>query len=96
MEFHFQSCVCRYHEYGEQWTTFLGEQLTCQCEVGNVTDQYAVSVKKDNGKTVGHMLNKISSMFLQHGFIITVTVTGRQIGWNIWYLRDIESRVCSN
>ena len=67
MEFHFQSCVRGYHEYGEQWTTFLGEQLTCP----NVMDQYAVSVKKDSSETVGQVLKKISricSMFLQHSF----------------------------
>ena len=88
MEFHFQSCVCGYHEYREQCTNFLGEQLTCQFEVSNVTDRYAVAVRKDSGKTVGHVLKKIfriCSVFLQHGFIITVTVTGRPISWNIWH-----------
>ena len=78
---------------------FLGERLTCQYEIGNVTDQYAVTVKKDNGKTVGHVLKKIlitCSMFLKHGFVITTTITGRQITWNIRHLRDFESRVCSN
>ena len=84
MEFHFQSCVRGYHEYGEHWTAFLGEQLTCQHEVGNVTDRYAVAVKKDSGKTVGHVLkiSRIRSMFLQYGFIITATVTGHWISWN--------------
>ena len=59
MEFHFQSCVHGYHEYGKHWTAFLREQLTCQREVGNVTDQYAITDKKDISETVGHML-KIS------------------------------------
>ena len=57
---------------------FYGEQLTCQREVGNITDRYAVTAKKDSGETVGHVLKKISricSMFLRHGFIITATIT---------------------
>ena len=31
MEFHLQ-CVHEYHVYGEHWTAFLGEELTCQQE----------------------------------------------------------------
>ena len=65
---------------------FLREQRICQCEIGNVTDRYAVTVKKDNGKTVGHVQKKIlrtCSMPLQHGFVISATVTDRQISWNI-------------
>ena len=50
MEFHFQLCVHGYHEYGEQWTAFLGEQLTCQHEVGNVTDRYAVQALRRDFK----------------------------------------------
>ena len=87
MEFRFQSCVCGYHDCGEQWTTFLGEQLTYQCKVDNVTNCY--TVKKDSSKTVGYVLKKIPricSMFLQHGFIITATVTSHWISWNIWHL----------
>ena len=53
MEFCLQSYVRGYHEYGEHWTTFLGEQLTCQREVGNVTDQYAVAVKRTVAKLLG-------------------------------------------
>ena len=80
MEFCLQSCVRGYDEYGEYCTTFLGEQLACQRQVGKVIDRYAVAVKKDSSETVGHVLKKISricSMLLQHGFIITATVTGR-------------------
>ena len=98
MEFHPKSCIRGYHEYGEQWDAFLGEQLICQCKVDNVTERYAVNVKKDSSKTVGHMLKKISrvsSAFLQHGFIITATVSGHQINWNIWHLRDFEYRACT-
>ena len=93
MEFCLQSCVRGYHEYGEHWTTFLGEQLTCQRKVGNVTDRYAVAVKKDSSETVGHVLKKISRMrciLIQHNFIIAATVTARRINWNIRHLQDFE------
>ena len=46
MEFCLQSCVHGYHVYGECWTVSLGEELTCQWEIGNVLDRYAVAVKK--------------------------------------------------
>ena len=46
MEFHLQSCVRRYHVYGECWTAFLGEEQTCQREIKNVVDRYAVAVKR--------------------------------------------------
>ena len=46
MKFYLQSSVHGYHEYGEHWTAFLGEHLTCQHRVDNVTDRYAaVTVK---------------------------------------------------
>ena len=93
MEFCLQSYVRGYHEYGEHWIAFLEEQLTCQREVGNVTDRYAVAVKKDSSETVGHVLKKISrmrSMLLQHNFIITDTVTARWINWIIRHLQDFK------
>ena len=83
MEFNLQSCVRRYHVYGECWTAFffLGEELTCQREIKNVVDRYAVAVKKDTGETVDHIPKKISricSSFLQHGGLITAMVTGHR------------------
>ena len=83
MEFCFQTCVHGYHVYGEHWTAFLGEQLICQREVGNVANQYAVAVKKDSSEAVEYVPKKISrirSMFLQHSIIITVT--GHQRYWS--------------
>ena len=70
MEFCIQSCVRGFHVYGEHWTAFVGEELTCQRERGNVVDRYAVAVEKATGETVGHVPKKISricSSFLQHG-----------------------------
>jgi len=57
----------------------LGKQLTCEHEMGNMVDRYAVAVKKDSGKTVGHVPRKISRMcstILELGVQITATVTG--------------------
>ena len=53
MEFRVQSCVRGFHVYGEHWTAFVGEELTCQREIGNVVDRYAVAVEKATGETVG-------------------------------------------
>ena len=79
MEFRVQSCVRGFHVYGEHWTAFVGEELTCQREIGNVVDRYAVAVEKATGETVGHVPKKISricSSFLQCGGTITAIVTG--------------------
>ena len=53
MEFCLQSYVHGYHEYGEHWIAFFEEQLTCQREVGNVADRYAVAVKRTAVKLLG-------------------------------------------
>jgi len=55
MELVIPSCICGYHVYGEVWTAVLGQQLLCECEVGNVVDQYAIAVKNDTGITVEHL-----------------------------------------
>ena len=79
MEFHVQSCVRGFHVYGEHWTAFVGEELTCWQEIGNVVDRYAVTVEKATGETVGHMLKNISrirSLFLRYDGTSTAVVTG--------------------
>ena len=61
------SCIRGYHVYGEIWTAVLNEQLSCEREIGNVVDRYAVAAKNDSGITVGHVPRKISricSIFL--------------------------------
>ena len=60
MEFILPSCVREYHVYGEDWIGVLGEELSCEREIGNVVNRYAVAVRKDSGETVGHMPKKIS------------------------------------
>ena len=47
-----------YHIYKDIWTTVCGEELQCQCEVGNVHDLYAVSIMQC-GTIVGHVSWKI-------------------------------------
>ena len=80
MEFPIQLCIRDFHIYGEHWTAFVGEELTCQRERGNVVDRYAVAVEKATGETVGHVpkISRICSSFLQHGGTITAIVTGRR------------------
>ena len=82
MELVWPSCICGYHVNGENWTAVLGEELNCEREIGNVVDRYAVVVKKpDMGETVGHLPKRISRMcssFLQQGYALTATVTGRR------------------
>ena len=48
-----------YHVYGE---VILGEELTCEREIGNMVDRYAIAVKNDGGQIVGHVPRKISRM----------------------------------
>ena len=81
MEIHQDSCIRGYHVYNEIWTAVLGEVLLTQRELHNVTDRYAVAVKKHSGETVGHLPRKISrlcSMFIGQGGDITCVVTGNR------------------
>ena len=56
MEFHMDSCTRGYHVYKEVWTAVFGEELYTEREFSNVVDCYAVTVMKDSGETVGHLL----------------------------------------
>ena len=64
--------------YGEDRIAVLGEELVCEQEIGNVVDCYAIAVKKNSGKTVGHVpkISQMCSSFLQQGYVLTATVTG--------------------
>ena len=69
------SCVCSYHIYRNVWNVVI-EELKCERELDNVSDRYAVAVKKD-----GHLPQNISracSLFLRRGNFITCRVTGRR------------------
>ena len=44
-----------------------------------MVDHYAIAVKKDSGKTVGHVpkISRMCSSFLQQRYVLRATVTGR-------------------
>ena len=66
--FRLDSVVRRHHVYKNIWSSMLGEELQCICEMGNVHDLYA----KTGTGTVGHLPKKISMpchLFLRKGEI---------------------------
>ena len=44
------SVVRRHHVYKEIWTSFIGKELSCKGEVGNIHDMYAVTVMKKGAR----------------------------------------------
>ena len=69
-----ESMIRGYHKYKLIWNNpVVGEDLLCECEVGNPHDTHAVAVKKvidGNLTMVGHIPQRISSIcsiFLRHG-----------------------------
>ena len=81
MELRQDSCIRGYHVYNKIYTAVLGEVLETKRELHNVTDCYAVAVKKHSGETVGHLPRKISrlcSMFMDQGGDITCVIIGNR------------------
>ena len=69
--------MCGYHIYKTVWDAVIGEELQCERELDNVSDRYAVAVKKD-GTIIGHLPRNISrtySLFLRRENFITCRVT---------------------
>ena len=61
MEIHeVESCVRGFDVYGDIWTPSTGERLTCERDIGNPNDTYAVAIKK-GAEVVGHVPRKISA-----------------------------------
>ena len=64
--FSIDSMIRGYHEYILIWNNpIVGEELDCECELGNSHDPYAVAVKKIIGgeaKVVGHVPRSISAI----------------------------------
>jgi len=59
-----------YHVYKEIWSSVLGKELQCFCEIGNIHDLYAVKVVKTGTGTIGHLPKEISTLchlFLRKG-----------------------------
>ena len=74
-----ESVVRGCHVYKEIWSSVLGEELQCICEIGNVHDLYAVKVVKTGIGTVGHLPKEISMpchLFLRIGGNIGCTIAG--------------------
>ena len=76
--FSVESVVCGYHEYQDVWDAPVHEVLSCEREVGNVYDTFAVTVKDD--EIVGHCPRKISAIciFIRRGGKIACQVTARR------------------
>ena len=75
-----------YHVYKEILDTELDEKLTCEREVRNRNDTFAVAMKRDS-VTVGHVpqaISPICSIFIRRGGTIKCRVTGnRQYSSNL-------------
>ena len=85
--FSIQAMVRSYHYYKDIWEATIDEEvLSCEREVGNVHDTFAVAVKKDD-IIVGHCPRKISlicSIFIRR--IGSVTC---QVNENRCYSHDL-------
>ena len=57
--FRIESTVRGHHVYKALWSPYIGEELSVQCEVNNIHDDFAVAVLK-NSNTVGHVPREIS------------------------------------
>ena len=74
-----EECVRGHHIYKREWVPFIGEELFCHRETGNISDPYAVAVLKRESQVVGHVPRKISatcSLFLDLGGTIDCKITG--------------------
>ena len=75
-----EQCVRGHHIYKREWVPFIGEELLCHREIGNISDPYAVAVlKRESSQVVGHVPRKISatcSLFLDLGGTIDCKITG--------------------
>ena len=72
----FESVVRGHHVYKTVWTPLIGEILELVIEDGNVHDQYAVAVIK-NEAIVGHAPRGVARMFyffIRHGGSITCEI----------------------
>ena len=59
LSFSVAAVIRGYHVYKEIWDAELNEELTCEREVGNRSNTFAVAMKKDS-VTVGHVPQAIS------------------------------------
>ena len=72
------SSIRGYHIYNAVWTTSIGEELSCEREVTNAADRYAIAVM-NGSQVVGYLPRKISrlcSMFILRSGMISCIVSG--------------------
>jgi len=77
------SAVRGFHVYNDIWMSVVGEELTCERQVDNIHDRFAVSVRTKRedgtGEIVGHVpkfISTICSIFIRRGGEIICRVTG--------------------
>ena len=56
-----ESCAREYRVYKDIWEARVGEELSCEREIGNSMDPFVVAVVK-NDVTIGHIPRRISSV----------------------------------
>ena len=79
-EHRMELCIRGYHIYKDIWLAENDQILSCQREIRNRKDPYAVAVTKD-GATVGHLPRKVArmcSLFIRRGGTIKCIVNGRK------------------
>ena len=77
--YEFVSMVRGYHEYRSVWSAVVGEEFQCRIELSNSYDLFAIAVCKSDGVIVGHVPQRISSIFssfLRQGGTTTYKVMG--------------------
>ena len=87
--FRFFSYVTGHYHYRHIWTPKVGEELTSMYELGNVYDEFAVSVLKDD-KIVGHVPREFSEQFttvLKSGGSIKVKIIAKPTNTRRWGIR---------
>ena len=75
-----ESVVRGHHLYKHIWTAGISEELSVEKEPGNLHDNLAASVVK-NDYTVGHVprsLSKVTWFFLTQGGTVTCQITRRR------------------
>lgn len=62
-EVYIESSVRGYHAYFKDTTVCVGEVLRCEIEDNNEHDKYAIAVRNEEGKLVGHVPIELSKRF---------------------------------
>lgn len=76
--FSLTTAVRGFHVYKDVWEPTIGEVLSCERDVGNSHDTFAVATKKST-EVVGHVprfLSSICSIFIRRGGEIVCRITG--------------------